>query len=293
MSSIELSELKVYSIGIVAEDKKLRGEDGKPNRIVEVIPIEDTPMLDGELTSDKKTGSVKSQDSQGSEYEVNLQSSKSIKATWLPFGSSNRFTAPDVRRGERVMLYRYSDEDRYYWTTLFDDLRLRKLETVIYAFSGTRDEKADSVNPENFYFLEVSTHRGLVHFSTSKANGEFCKFDIQINAKEGLIKIVDDIGQKFVFDSKEHQLAMTNVDGTYMEINKKNFTINVPETYTLNAKNVVENVQENINTKAGKTINEKSTNFSMEASGSANVKAGGALKIDGNTTTITKNVALK
>jgi hypothetical protein len=272
------SELKVYSIGIAAENLKLLSADGKsPNRILEVTPIEDSPMLDGEINSDLVDDKVKYQDANGGAFEVKVTTANSVKAVWLPLGSANRFTAPNVRRGERVMLYRYADEDKFYWTTLFDDLKLRKLETVIYAFSGTQDESNQTITPESYYFLEVSTHKGLVHFHTSKKNGEFCSYDLQINPKEGMIRIQDDVGNIFMFDSKEKQISMKNADDCYFEINKKNMTLSVPETYTLKAKNVVEEVGEKINIKAGSSIIEK---------------AGGAVTIEGANVSISKNVAL-
>ncbi len=110
------------------------------------------------------------------------------------------------------------------------------------------------MNGDNYYFLEVSTHRGLVHFHTTKANGEPYGYDVQINTKEGFIKIQDDKGQMFYFDSGEKQIVMQNPDGCSFEINKKNMTIIVPETYTVKAKNVIEEVGEAIKTKAGQSI---------------------------------------
>lgn len=280
------SELKVYSLGIVAENKKLG------SRILEVTPIEDSPMIDGEINSNLVQDKVKSKDVNGGEYEVKTTTANSIKATWLPLGSSNRFTSPDVRRGERVILYRYSDEDKFYWATLFDDLKLRKLETVIYAFSGTKDESSDEVNAENYYFLEVSTHKGLVHFHTSKKNGEFCSYDLQINPKDGFIRIEDDVGNFFIFDSKEKQIALKNADDCYIEINKKDANFNVPETLTIKAKNLVEEVNEKISVKAGDSISEKTGSYSMDASGSINEKAGGTITINGNGVKISKGVAI-
>jgi len=243
------SELKPYSLGMVAENKKLKGKDGGPCRIVEVTPIEDLPMLDGEIKSGTVVESIKSQDRLGGEFQIKTGTSNSVEATWLPLGSDNRFTPPDVRRGAIVMLYRFSDEDRFFWVRLFDDLKLRKLETVIYAWSGTQNESAE-VNGDNYYYMEVSTHKGQVNFHTSKANGEFCTVDIQLNTKEGHFQFRDDTGHVFIIDFKEKQMAMQNPDGTSIDINKKNLTITVPETYTVKAKNMVHMVQQSSITKA-------------------------------------------
>lgn len=269
------SELKIYSIGIVAKNKEIL------SRVIEVVPVEDSPMLDGDINSEIITEKVSSENSDQAKSEIKTTTALSIKAIWLPMGSSNRFSAPDVRRGEQVVIYRFSDEDVFYWTTLHDDIKLRKLETVIYAFSGTKDEKVKTVDPEHYYFLEVSTHKGLVHFSSSKKNGEYCSYDFQINTKDGFYQFKDDLGNVFMFDSKEKQISMVNTDGTYFEINKKNLTINVPETYTIIAKNIVEKVSENVQTTVEGSITEKAKTVSVEASGVLNTKSGGKTTIKG------------
>jgi hypothetical protein len=292
--------LKFYSYGIVAENKKLN------SRTVEVTPVEDLPMLNGEIKSGLVNDTVRSQDAQGGETQIQTTAANSVPATWLPIGSSNRHTAPDVRRGEGVILYRFADSQHFFWTTLFDDLKLRKLETVIYAWSATKDENAE-INADNYYFMEVSTHRGMIHLHTSKANGEYCVYDVQINTKDGVIQIVDDVGNFFMFDSKEKQIAFKNADDCYLEINKKNMTLQVPETYTLKAKNKVEEVGETIKITSGNSITEHTKAFTVEAtdslkettgsydlqsSGTISEKAGGPIKIDGNGVKISKGVAL-
>lgn len=292
--------LKFYSYGIVAENKKL------DSRVVEVTPVEDLPMLNGEIKSGLVTDTVHSQDARGGETQIKTTTANSIPATWLPIGSSNRHTAPDVRRGEGVILYRFADSQHFFWTTLFDDLKLRKLETVIYAWSATKVEGAE-INADNYYFLEVSTHRGMLHLHTSKANGEYCVYDVQINTKDGVIQIIDDVGNFFMFDSKEKQIAFKNADDCYLEINKKNMTLQVPETYTLKAKNKVEEIGETIKITSGDSITEHTKAFNVEATdslsedvgsyslnadGGINENAGGHIDINGSGVTISHGVAL-
>lgn len=228
---MELSKLQIYSLGVVAKNKPLT------TKVIEVTPIEDAPLSDGELTDNQVRYTASSTNQEGGAYQVDVATTSTIKATWLPMHSSNRLTAPDVRRGEMVVLYRFADTDEYWWATLKDDLHLRKLETVIYAFSGTRDENAKP-NGENTYFLEISTHKKLVHFHTSKADGEPFAYDIQINALEGCIVIKDDIGNYFSFDSRGRQLELMNADGTHFDMNRNDLTITVPETFTVNAKTI-------------------------------------------------------
>lgn len=276
---MRVSKLQLYSIGIVAANKAL------DSNIIEVTPIEDSPMLNGEINSEISSETIDSVDSQGVQFKVKMDSANSVQAEWLPMGNGNRKTSPDVRRGAQVVLYHFADPKKLYWMTLMEDLHLRRLETVVWAFSATKNEE-DSLSGDTYYYLEVSTHKKLVHFHTTKKNGEPYSYDIQINTDEGYIKFQDDAGNWIILDSKEKQIAMNNADGAYFDLNKKNLTINVPETYTLRAKNVVEDVKEAIKTKAGNAISSETKDHSTKASNVA-VNGSSAVTVKGGAVTIT------
>jgi len=201
------SMFKLYSIGIAAENKVL-GES-----TIEVHLIEQTGFIDGELTSNPteivETGTTRN----GETYNESIVMTNSISAMWLPFGS-NRKTPPDVRRGEHIAVWKYADADVYYWSALGLDEILRRLETVIYAFSNTKDEATKELTPDNTYWFEVSTHQGTITLGTSKSNGEKFKYTIQINAKDGGITITDDNELSITLDSNENKVEITNADGT-------------------------------------------------------------------------------
>jgi hypothetical protein len=225
----EVSKLRFYSVGIIAENKKLTSRD------VEVCPIEDSPMLDGEITSSVSTYTAGAADSKGAAYQVAMSTTNTVRATWLPIGSSNRMTAPDVRRGETVILYRFADSDQFWWSTLKDDAHLRKLETVIYGFSGTTVEGAKP-SADNMYFLEISTHLKAVTFHTSKANGEPYSYDIQINTEKGFIQFQDDVGNVFCLDSTKNEISATNRDGSIVDIKGRSISLSSPDSITMNTK---------------------------------------------------------
>lgn len=289
---MKFSQLRPYSIGVVAENKSITDGKGGFNMMVEITVTEENAMLDGELDSKSTEETVDTTDADGASSSIKVESKTTIMAAWLPLGVSNRLTAPDVRRGAEVLVYRFADTDQFFWATLKDDLALRKLETVVYAWSATKSEDAP-VNADNYYFLEISTHKQVVHFHTSKANGEFCVYDIQINTKDGLIKIQDDIGNFITFDSKDHQIILQNVDGTSFDLDKKNLTITVPETYKLVAKNVVEEISEAQSTKAGKSISTETKDHTTKADSlteqASNVKVNGSssVKVQSGAITLT------
>lgn len=229
-----MSELKPYSIGKVAANKKL-GSD-----TIEVTPIEQLPMISGEITDSVSDYTTKSQDASGGAYTENIANTVTISAKWLPSNNTNRKTAPDVRRGETVQILQFADADKYYWMPLHDWTELRRLETVIYAFSANPSETEPN-NNENMYYFEVSTHKGIIHVHTSTANKEFTEFDIQLNAADGFIQVQDGIGNKFYLDAKNNSMNYTNVDGSYIDVTKKDIGINASGTITMKSKKFIGN----------------------------------------------------
>lgn len=212
------SIFKLYSIGYVAENKP------RTDRFVNVLPVEDAGATDGEITFKPQTEIIKGQDSNGKLYDVTITSDVTINCEWLPEGT-NRFTPPDVVRGELVEIYRLGDTKQYYWRCMGLRDNLRTLETVIFAFSATPSFAGEVLDLNRCYFLEVSTHDKLVTFRTSKANGEPFVYTAQFNTKEGWFAMCDDIGNQFEMVSKERILKMINADSSFLDINKKIITM--------------------------------------------------------------------
>jgi hypothetical protein len=236
----QASKLRFYSLGTVAENKKPSSKE------VEVTPIEEMPMLDGELAPVATDYNAKAVDNLGSSYEATVEATTTIKAKWLPLGDANRVTAPDVRRGEMVVLYKFGDTDKYFWTTMNEDLKLRKLETVIYAFSATTNESAE-MNAQTFYFIEISTHKKLITLHTSMDNGEPFGYDIQLDTGNGKLVITDDIGNFILLDSSQNKIQLKNVDGSEYDMEKTNLTVNIPQKITFNAIDFEVNAKTTIN----------------------------------------------
>lgn len=227
---VMVSKLKFYSIGLVAENKKLGSTE------IEATPIEELTMLDGEISAASQDYKGAATDSLGRNYESSVKTQVTISARWLRFGDANRMTAPDVRRGESVMLFQFGDADKYYWMTLKQDSHLRKLETVVWAISATQNESSQT-DADNSYYLEISSHTKVVHFHTSKADGEPFAYDIQINAKTGSILITDDVGNFISLDSSENRLELKNADGSHIDLNKENLAMIVPKNINISTQN--------------------------------------------------------
>lgn len=207
------SKLHFYSVGRVAENKLLS------EHVIWVTPIEHLPMLDGELKKDPQPLEIKGIDKDDNEYQMELTFDNVIPAHWLPMGS-NRQTSPDVRRGERVLIWRYADADKFYWTDMGLDQPLRKLETVRHVYSATQNE-ADLVTADTHYYAEVSTHNKTITLHTSQANEEPFSYDIQIDTDKGQVTITDNDGNYLHLDSKEMLWHIHNKEGTEVKLDKK------------------------------------------------------------------------
>jgi len=223
------SEFHKYSIGIVAEHAKLGARE------ILVIPIEETPHVDGILKSNPQVLTTKGVDGEGKDYQDDALTDNTVTATWLP-DSANRVSAPNVRRNTRVQLYRMGDSDTFYWRDLGLDGHLKRLETVIYAFNNNPNENgADSVDPSQSYFMEVSTHTGVMTLFTGKSNGEPYAYTLQLNARAGNFTIADDEGNEVTLDSVAKHIFAKLSTGTEFNLDGNNIYGYAPDTINFKA----------------------------------------------------------
>lgn len=228
-----VAEFKPFSLGYVLANKK------PGSKIVDVLPVEHFPAVDGEITASVEELEVTGLNPDGSKYSIKMENGTSIPATWLPFGS-NRVTAPDVRRRERVMIYQFGDTNQYYWVPLGLDDNLRRLETVIYAFNADPDTESDGeLDFSKCYYFEVSTRTKNVTFSTSKANGEPFAYTTQYNCEKGVVTTTDDDNNFVELNSAERKLLFHNGDGTFAELSRKVINLFAPDAINVVAKNLI------------------------------------------------------
>jgi hypothetical protein len=221
---MEATCFKIVSLGIVAENKPMRNADGSWCHTIQATPIESQSMLDGELKSNPTAVEVNGVDGSGQSFSSKATVDSTVEATWLPLGQ-NRITAPDVRRGVRVYLWQAADSDKYYWTNAGLDAGMFKLETVIFAFSATKDEGSSGIDINKCYFIEVSTHSKAITLQTSSENGEPFEYTFQFNTAEGAVTLADDVGNYFELDSQAHKLTLKNQDQSHVILDKTRINI--------------------------------------------------------------------
>lgn len=221
---MKTSVFRMVSVGYAAENLDLESD------VLKVYPAELLPFADGELTGDYSEFTESMPDGDGVVKESFVHTSNTVSSKWLPFGG-NQISPPNVRRGMRIELYQSADNnDQYYWRYSGIDNHLMRLETVIFAFSNTRDESTTKLTPENSWFLEVSTHTKTVTLQTNKSDGEPYAYTFQLDASYGRFVFKDDDGQIIEQDSPERRLYMTNKDGSYIDMEKTHLRVHTDDT---------------------------------------------------------------
>ena len=217
------SGFKFYSVGVVTADK-LVGSD-----MIEVYPSEDLPLINGKIADHKVQWDVSLPNVNGSLNTSKVKGGATISARWLPLGDANRITAPDVVKNETVMIYRFADTNDYYWSTIFREPSLRRLETVCHAYGDLRTP-LKSFDKNSSYWYEISTKDKHVQLHTSMSDREPVEYDIKLDTGHGTLTIKDSKGNVIVLDSVVGTLninANTSVNVTAPNVNiTGNVTIN-------------------------------------------------------------------
>lgn len=247
-----------YSIGTAAVNKPLDSRD------LQITLGEVMGFLDGALEDNTDDIEITTLDKDGETHIHQSTASNVVTATWLPFGT-NRMTPPDIRKGERIMVYRMRNTERYFWSEMGLDDELRKLETVIYAYSANPDISVHEQSIENCYFLEISAHNKVTTFSTSQANGEVTRFLVQFNGAEGTMTVKDAHGQEIFTSAMDEVIRAVNGTGTEVILDKADCRVNAPAKVQI---------------KAGSDVG-------IDAGGNVAVRAGGTAVIDGGGSVLT------
>lgn len=214
MLSKDDSLFRLISVGIVANNK------ARSSTEVEVYLKENTPVIDGELNSRLEEFTHQGTDASGVAYSVSVTCANTVVAQWKG-SSGNRVTAPDVRRGDEIDIFQYSDVDQYFWALRSTpDHTARKLETVVNAYNASPDENDNTPSEENSYTTQISTHDQHLTIKTTKKNGEPFAYTVQLNTKDGVAVIADDAGLYIQAESKEKRIILDNGGGSKYTMHK-------------------------------------------------------------------------
>lgn len=214
MPSNDQSQFALFSLGVAANNRE-------PDSLeISVTPIEKMQFLDGEIVSIPYDNEVEGTEEEGSNFNAKVTTDVAIRATWLK-GGGNRATPEDIRRGQRVFIYKFADRNEYLWQYAGLDDEKFTTHTVVLRFSATNDETADRLDPSNCYYLEVCTRTGKITLQTSKANGEFSAYAVQLDTQRGFFIITDELENYISLDSANTVITLNNSDGTYITLDKE------------------------------------------------------------------------
>jgi hypothetical protein len=243
------SSFKFYSFGIVVADKERKSFD------IRVVPVEEITLATGqsEKMQVKTVGANRANVQRRQErtavpmgqqtisYDISLPDHKKITrsqtleggldivARWTAFGQSNRITPPDVIKGETVMIFRVSDSDEYFWTTLMNEPSIRRQETVCYVF-GNLPDGIKAFDKDSSYWFEVSTHDKYIKLHTAKNDGELAAWDISLDTNKGILVITDNAGNDLTLNSGEGTLTGNIVSSALFKCPDTTFDGNVKVT---------------------------------------------------------------
>lgn len=226
MNNIESSGLRLYSIGIVVEDKE------RNSSVIRVYPVEVLPFTDGEVSKslDIKTNVTSHSGQVGS----SITRENTIYAKWAAIGSSNRATPPDVIKNESVIILRHNDSDDFYWTDWGFEPQLRRKETAVYVFGNT-DKYGPLLDSTNSYWMKVSSHDKEVALFTNKNDGELTTYEVKIDTKNGNLNIRDGKKNEIVLDSSRDTLRIFTNEK--VEVTANNIIANA-SSVTVNASSI-------------------------------------------------------
>jgi hypothetical protein len=268
---VEDSKYKLVGLGIAAE-AKTEGLDWN----LEVTPLEQLPLLDGQLTNRGVAMETSGTDSSGKQYADKAVTSTSVNAVWKGTGESNRRTCPNVFVGEEVLIWTFEETGDYFWEPRNTNSHKRTLETVTNAYAANPAGGDEERNDTNSYIVDVSTHRKVITISTSQMNNEKSTFKLQIDGGNGITTLADNCENEFNISSLENRISMMNGEGVEVHLHGKNLKIVVPG-----------NVDETVTGNVTETI---AGGLNITVTGSANIQAETATitssqnTINGNTT---------
>lgn len=242
MSSVKKrkSNLELFSLGIVSEDKTDKSD------YIKVCPIEHISFSNGLIKDQTKQYNVKLPNAEGITKTSKTEGEAIIVAKWIPDSHSNKISAPDVVKGETVKIYRFSDSDKYYWTTVFREPSLRRLEESLFAWgnvrSGTKPFDRDSS-----YTMTVSTKNKFIEINTTVNDGEPCGYNIKLNTKTGSMVIVD---------TRQNRIELLSMSDTCNVTTNKKIILKSPNV-SIDSKNTVftgaVNIQSSLNVSGATT----------------------------------------
>lgn len=219
---MEMSIFRSVSIGRSVVNKE------RSSRRIEVLPVEVATATDGVQEFSPNEEVLTGEDKDGNIYNLKVITTRTWDCEWLP-NEDNRATAPDVRVGELVEVFRLGDTDQYFWRSMALRNNLRTLESAVFTFNASPNPSGGGIDFNTCYFMQFSAHDKHITIGTSKANGEAFKYTFQINTGDSAVYLLDDTGNLIELDSKDRRIQLKNADGSFVKVERNTIDLNASE----------------------------------------------------------------
>lgn len=243
-----VSSFRIYCLGTVAADFSGKSITEDPEQLLEVFFDELQAGADGRLEATGQLNEVSGKDASGRDYTAKSATTTSESCIWIPFGTG-RLTAPNLRKGQRVVIWRTADDDSYYWQAKGGDDELLTIESVIFYISANPKPRApgQKVDLNDCYYFMADSILKKFAFGTSMSNGEQGMFLGSLDLTTMILRAVGTDGgdldssvlSQLYVDFLERQFRFQNKDGSAIDIDKKKITIIAPDEINLIAKKLI------------------------------------------------------
>lgn len=204
----DLSQFKFYSLGIAVENIDPEDEE---KGLLKISPVETLNVQKpGFIHNFKDTYTNIHPDEREKIINDSITSRNYLIAEWSPYFNPNRVTPPTVYKNETVMIFKFGNVEKFFWTSLKHEPHIRRLEKARYAWSNINSDEAGFTpyDKETSYWFEVDTINKKITLKTNDNDGEKAKYEIVINTKEGTIEAKDNHDNKLKWESEDGTLML-------------------------------------------------------------------------------------
>ena len=129
-----------------------------------------------------------------------------VNALWE--GSDNGVNAPTIYKGEQVSVFKYANQDVYYWSKsrgFEPDVRGREARVKgVSTLDRTKEENlGKSADIDNMYYTRMDSINGITELITNKKNGEKAAYKVRLLGFDGIASLEDDLGNRVELRSEE------------------------------------------------------------------------------------------
>ena len=208
-------------------------EDGSVTAYVEI-----TDLLANTLDTNKVSRKESTQKLIYGQGNVTEVTRSNVITARYDDSESNQPYRPALKKSNRVLLWRYSDSDDWYWQPDDRDRSAKTTDRRRIQVAAKSKLDNEPLTDDNTYFIETNSEEGNVTIKTSSVNGEKYRYIISIKTKgdgqQGIV--VGDGENTFQINSDGQTVSMTNSAKSSISLIGPNINLSCEGSIFVNAK---------------------------------------------------------